>query len=65
MMFFGLLFWGAIIAAIVWLLSQGRGLPQTPTTRGPSALEILNERYARGEINREQYEQMRRDLEAR
>ena len=28
-----------------------------------NAKEILDQRYARGEINREQYEQMRRDLE--
>jgi putative membrane protein len=28
------------------------------------ALVILKERYARGEIGREQYEQMRRDLES-
>ncbi|MHB1005000.1 MAG: SHOCT domain-containing protein [Chloroflexota bacterium] len=26
------------------------------------ALEILKERYARGEITRDEYEQMRRDL---
>jgi uncharacterized membrane protein len=28
-----------------------------------SALEILKERYARGEITREEYQDMRRDLE--
>lgn len=27
------------------------------------SLEILKERYARGEISREQFEQMKRDLE--
>jgi putative membrane protein len=30
---------------------------------GPSAREILDRRYARGEITREQYQQLRRDLE--
>lgn len=30
--------------------------------RGERALDILGERYARGELTREQYEQMRRDL---
>ena len=29
---------------------------------GQSALEILSQRYARGEIDREQYEQIRRDI---
>jgi putative membrane protein len=28
-----------------------------------NAREILDQRYARGELSREQYEQMRRDLE--
>jgi putative membrane protein len=31
--------------------------------RGPTAREILDQRYARGEITKEQYEEMRRTLE--
>jgi putative membrane protein len=31
--------------------------------RGPSAREILDQRFARGEITKEQYEEMRRTLE--
>ena len=61
---FMLLFWGLIIVGIVaivkWLArpSAGAGtLPQKP------ARQILDERYARGEIEREEYEQKRRDLE--
>ncbi|HEY7761049.1 MAG TPA: SHOCT domain-containing protein [Burkholderiales bacterium] len=60
---FMILFWIVIILGIValakWLFSgrNGGGLG-----RGP--LDILKERYARGQITREQYEQMRRDLEA-
>jgi len=64
-MFFGLLFWGAIIAAIVWLVGQGRVPSAGPVSRGATSLEILNERYARGEITREQYEQIRHDLEGK
>jgi putative membrane protein len=56
------LFWVLVILAIValakWLSSTRDGSP----TRRP--LDILQERYARGEITRDQYEQMRRDLEA-
>jgi len=59
---FMILFWALIIlgvaALVKWLAAGGGG------ERGASRpLDILKERYARGEINREQYEQMRRDLE--
>lgn len=60
MMLFMLLFWGLVIAAIVlgirWLISQGK---QSPSD---SALEILRQRYARGEINKEEFEARKRDL---
>ena len=55
--------WALLIAGLVlgirWLVSQGR-------ERRPGhdrALEILRERYARGEIGREEFEARRRDLE--
>lgn len=69
MMLFMLLFWVGIIAAIVWLgawlFRQGRPLVQGPEVSHPSALDILKERYARGEISREEYERMRQDIEGR
>jgi putative membrane protein len=59
-----LLFWGAVIVAIVvgvrWAFGQGR----PGSTRSDTALDILRERYARGEINREEFEQRKRDLTA-
>lgn len=58
----GLLFFGLMVVGVVtvvrWLFADGR-TTQQPTSR---ALTILEERYARGEINREEYEQRRRDL---
>ena len=61
MMVLMLLFWVLVIAGLVigirWFMSQGRAAP--PDT----ALSILRERYARGEITREQFEATRRDLE--
>jgi putative membrane protein len=63
-----LLFWGVIIGGItllaLWLFRQA-----TPAALGPGQpsrpIEILKERYARGEITREQYEEMRREIEER
>ncbi|MER3421034.1 MAG: hypothetical protein C4290_11150 [Chloroflexota bacterium] len=47
---------GLLVAWSVRHLAAGMGSSRR-------ALEILQERYARGELTREQYEQMRRDLE--
>jgi len=57
-------FWGAIIALIVWGITRlaGRG-GSKPEARGrPGALDIARERYARGEISREEFEQIKKDL---
>jgi putative membrane protein len=60
MMLMMLVFWGVIIVAIVfgirWLVTQG-GAPRVDT-----ALEILRHRYARGEIDRQEFEARKRDL---
>lgn len=61
MMLFMFLFWAlvivGIVAAIRWVIRQGR------PAGADTALEILRERYARGEINRDEFEARRRDLE--
>jgi len=59
-----LVFWALVIGGIVFLLRSW--WPQGMRGRsGDTALEILRERYARGELSREQFEEMRRDLGAR
>jgi len=59
-----LLFWGAIIALVVWginRLTERRGSgSSTGERRDP--LDIAKERYARGEISREEFEQIKKDL---
>lgn len=58
-----LLFWIAVITGIVllvrWLIEQGK---LKGAQSGEGALDILKKRYARGEIDREQFENMKRDL---
>jgi len=62
-----ILFWVLIIGSIVWLLSGIVSRPaahtsSNTTTLSESALDILKKRYARGEISKTEYEQMRQDL---
>jgi putative membrane protein len=53
------LFWGGLIAFAFWFADRhGRG--QFPDRSQP--LDIAKSRYARGDITREEFEQIRRDL---
>ena len=58
-----LLFWGVIIVLMVFVVrffmnnSAANGGDKTP-------LQTLKERYARGEIGKDEFEQKKRDLEA-
>jgi putative membrane protein len=54
----------AIIAALVWLI---RSQPLANSSRSPAegrspGVDVLEERYARGEINREEYLQKKKDI---
>lgn len=63
MMGFGLLYVVAIAGAIAYALGWRPQVNQTgPTQTDQTPLEILDGRYARGEITRDEYEQMRLDL---
>ncbi len=60
------IFWVAVIAGIVvlirWVWGQ-TGRPAPPSSGGDTALDILKKRYARGEIEKEEFDRRRRDLE--
>jgi putative membrane protein len=50
-----------LIAGIVWLITNlgtGKG-----SRRDETALEILKNRYARGEITKEEFEEMKRNIQ--
>jgi putative membrane protein len=60
MMLFMLVFWALVIVGLVlglrWLATQGR------ESRSDAALDIPRQRYARGEINKDEFDTKKRDL---
>jgi putative membrane protein len=55
-----LIFWGGLIALIVWVITKFvRGKDISPKY---NSLDIAKERYAKGEISKEEFEQIKRDL---
>ncbi len=55
------IWWILVLVVVIWLVvsltSRARGYPHRP-----SAEDILKERYARGEIGKEDYDRMLNDL---
>jgi putative membrane protein len=61
-----LVVWGLLVALIVWLARGSRGSdasPSTPRTGSPSPEDVLGQRYARGEIDDDEFERRRAALE--
>ena len=58
-----ILFWALVIGGGVWLLNKSVRA-STPANASPTQtpLDILKVRYAKGEITKEQFEQMKQDL---
>lgn len=58
MLFWWILLIVGIIALVKWIMNQS-----SDRSRGRSPLEILKERYARGEIDKQDFEERRKELE--
>ena len=57
-------FWGLIIGLVVWgikTLTERRGSGQE-TTGKRNPLDIAKERYARGDISKEEFDRIKKDL---
>lgn len=66
-MIISLVFWLLVLGGVVWLVvwairRSGTGGYASPMNAGGTAKEIAQQRYARGEITREQYQQLIEDL---
>lgn len=59
--FWMLIFWVALIAFIVWAVREVSG---RKTSDKSKALDILKERYAKGEIDKKEFEEKKKDLES-
>ena len=63
-MIFGFIFFVAILIGIIFLiiwLVKRSGLSTTNST-STKHIEVLKERYAKGDLTKEQYESMKKDL---
>jgi len=63
MIIFWILLIVAGVALVRWLFASSRSFSAGPAPAPDRALAILKERYARGEIDREQYQAMKSELE--
>lgn len=63
---FMVLFWIVLLVLLFRLFGRDRGHwrgPHDGHRSGTHAVDILKERYAKGEIAKDQYESMKRDIE--
>ena len=58
------IFWGGIIALIIWGIKKltERGGSGSGSANKASALDIAKERYAKGDISKEDFARIKKDL---
>ena len=54
------IFWGGLIALIIWVVVKLTKKSDSSLKQNP--LNIARERYAKGEISKEEFEQLKKDL---
>ncbi|TAK57275.1 SHOCT domain-containing protein [Patescibacteria group bacterium] len=57
---FMILFWVLVLYGIIWFFRK-ESVSNSTHTKG-NALEILKERYVKGEITKHQFEEMKKDI---
>ena len=59
--FFMVIFWVLVILGIVYLIKVITGIGKKEE-KEETAIDILNKRYAKGEISKEEFDRMKEDL---
>ncbi|HMN50277.1 MAG TPA: SHOCT domain-containing protein [Ignavibacteriaceae bacterium] len=63
-MWYGWIFWLLILIVIGWVIvnQMNKNKRDTQLPQQDSAINILKKRYAQGEISKEEFERMKKDL---
>jgi putative membrane protein len=56
------IFWAVVIGLIIWAVRRNDN--RQGNSSGDSAMDIARQRYAKGEITKEQFEQLKKDLKS-
>ena len=59
---FSVIFWAGIIALIIWAITKLVKNENSGKVEKQSPIDFAKERYARGEITKEEFEQIKKDI---
>jgi len=62
-MWFSWIFWIAVVVLIIWIIVNQNRKQNYPLQQQETPLDILKKRYAKGEITKEQFDEMKNTLE--